>query len=180
MYNDELQHFGIKGMKWGVRKAANKMKENAATRKSYRTDKGPKRYGFINAANSAARTYYRKERTKNFQAYRKAESKLELKTARLTDEQVRNGRYRVARARNIKRKTLSVALGTAAGAALVASGAAAVGVPVGAAVAVAANYKTGAHYYAKQSSAYGSTRARYANQDRVKNRRDGYGVTVQF
>lgn len=176
MNNDELQHYGILGMKWGHRKASgtssgtSSSKGSKTSSKSYRQDKGPKRYGMFNAANSAARTYYRKQRTRSFLTYRKQSMKLDLKVARLTDEQVKNGRYRVARARNIKRKTLSAFLGTAAGAALVGSGAGAIGIPIGAAVGVASNFGTGAHYYARQSSAYGNARARYANQKRVRNK----------
>ena len=63
-----LAHFGIPGMKWGVRKARNA--EIRSRTKTQAKDKGPKRFGVLNAANSAARTYYRKERTGNFKTYR--------------------------------------------------------------------------------------------------------------
>lgn len=181
MYNenyqeDYLEHFGVPGMKWGVRKSGNtasakskrtlseKVKDNKETRIGYRTDKGPTRYHMFNAANSAARTYYRKERTGDFRKYRKAERKLDLKEARLTTKEIKNGRYRVARARNIKRKTLSSVAGTSAGIALISAGAGALGIPVGVAVGVATNYASGGHYYSRQSSAYGNARSRYENQ----------------
>lgn len=181
--NDELMHYGVLGMKWGRRKSrtstpstrtSRKTKQpseaaiiranNKSTREGYRADKGPKRFKTINAANSAARTYYRSMRTKKLQTHLDQQAKLDLKVARLTDTQVKNGRYRVARARNIKRKTLSGIAGTAAGIATVASGAGVIGVPVGLAVATAGNFATGAHYYAKQQRAYGTVRAKYENQ----------------
>lgn len=175
MYDgQELMHFGIKGMKWGVRRYQNKdgsLTEAGKRRearkdlvKSYKEDKGPTRFGVVNAANSAARTYYRKERTKSFSEYRKQEQKLNLKMARLTQEQISNGRYRVANARNIRRKTLSAVLGTAAGVALVTSGAGLVGVPAAAAVATVTNFASGGHYYATQKRAYGDVRAKYQTQ----------------
>lgn len=40
----------------------------------------------------------------------------------------------------------------------------AIGVPVGLAVATAGNFASGAHYYARQQSAYGNARARYENR----------------
>ena len=171
-YGEHLEHFGVKGMKWGVRKSISnvaskvsaKRQANKDTRKEFRKDKGPKRYHLYDAANSATRTYYRKERTSDFKTYRNQSRKLDLKVARLSDEQVKNGRYRVARARNIKRKTLSTLVGTAAGIALVGSGAAAIGIPAGIAVGVATNFASGGHYYARQTSAYGNARARYKNQ----------------
>ena len=180
---DELMHYGVLGMKWGRRKSksssssprtGSKTKppsefkkrkiQNKETRADYRSDKGPKRFNMYNAANSAARTYYRSMRTNNLQTHLKQQAKLDLKVARLTDTQVKNGRYRVARARNIKRKTLSGIAGTAAGIATVSAGAGVIGVPVGLAVATAGNFASGAHYYARQQSAYGNARARYENK----------------
>lgn len=180
IHNGELYHHGVKGMKWGVRKKiatalspkthATAYAKKRELKKQYAKDKGARR-GLVNAANSAARTYYRKERTKDFQKYRKQHNKLELKMARLTDEQIKNGRYRVARARNIKRKALSVALAGGAGAALIASGAAAIGVPLAVGGTVGLNFATGGRYYAKQKRAYGGTRAKYqAKEDRKKSR----------
>jgi hypothetical protein len=180
IHNGELYHHGVKGMKWGVRKKiattlAPKTHTTTYSRKKelkkqYAKDKGARR-GLVNAANSAARTYYRMDRTKDFQTYRKQQKKLDLKMARLPEEQVKNGRYRVARARNIKRKTLSVALAGGAGAALTAAGAAAIGIPLAVVGTVGLNYATGGRYYAKQKRAYGGTRAKYqAKDERKKNR----------
>lgn len=130
-------------------------------KKEMRQNSGPRR-GLVNAANSAARTYYRSERTNSVSKQKRQNSKLDLKTARLTQEQIKDGRYRVARARNIKRKTMVALLGTTAGAGLIAAGAAVVGaVSVGAGVAVAGNFATGVRYYAKQKRAYGGARAKY-------------------
>lgn len=165
---DELYHHGIKGMKWGVRRSE---KPSSGKTKEYRKDGSPNR-GLVNAANSAARTYYRKERTSNFKTYRNQEKKLDLKVARLTDEQVKNGRYRVARARNIKRKTISALTGTVAGVALMSSGAAFVGIPIGAAVGVGTNLASGGRYYAKQKQAYGKERAKNEIKTETDKRRE--------
>lgn len=165
--NEELYHHGVKGMRWGVRKAVKKLSERRAYKKAktkeYQENKAPKRYGMFDPANSAARTYYRQQRTNNFQTYKKQGYKLDLKQARLNDDQIKAGRYRVAKARNFKRKTLSGVVGTTAGAALIASGAGVVGVPVAAAVSVATNYISGGHYYSRQQRAYGNTRAKYTS-----------------
>lgn len=163
-YETELYHYGIPGMKWGHRKAQaikSYMNKKRATKEEYRKNKGPKR-GLVNAANSAARTYYRKERTKDFRTYRKAEKKLDLKVARLTDEQVKDGRYRVARARNIKRKTVSSIVGTTVGIAAISAGAGFIGIPIATISGVATNYASGGHYYSQQQRAYGGARAKYA------------------
>lgn len=154
-----LAHFGIPGMKWGVRKA--RSAEIRSRTKTQSKDKGPKRFGVLNAANSAARTYYRKERTGNFKTYRDQSAKLDLKMARLTTDQINNGRYRVARARNITRKAVSGLVGGVTGAALIASGSGFVGAAIGAGAATATNFATGGHYYAKQQKAYGKTRNKY-------------------
>lgn len=182
--NDEsvLVHYGVKGMKWGVRRTAQQLgnavskriKKSSekraaikATKKSYAQDKGPKRFKVLNAANSAARTYYRKERTSNFARYRRQSQVLDRKMARLTEEQVKAGRYRVARARYIKRQTLSTVAATAVGLGLVSSGAAVVGVPIAGAVKAATYFGSGGHYYWKEKRSYGDVRAKYQNQKRV-------------
>lgn len=76
---------------------------------------------------------------------------MDKKVSGLSKSQIENGRYRVARARNIKRKALSTLIGAGTGAAAV---------PVAAIVGVGANYVTGGHYYQGQSATYGSRRAR--------------------
>lgn len=174
-----IEHMGVKGMHWGIRKKPEssgsdrkRMKAlKKATLKSYRTDKGPKRGKFLNAANSAARSHFRSERTRSFKTYRDQNSKKTLKEARLTEAQVKNGRYRVARSRSIKRNVASTVLSTAAGAAMIASGGLAVA-PIAAATAVVGttglHFATGAHYYGRQRKAYGGTRAKYQNQKKVR------------
>ena len=186
--NDEnlLVHYGVKGMRWGVRRTAQqlgnavskKLKERSdrkarakATTKSYAKDKGPKRFKVLNAANSAARTYYRRDRTRNFATYRKQGAKLERKMARLTPDQVKGGRYRVARARFIKRQTLSTIAGGAAGLGLIASGAGVIGIPAAAAIGAASHFASGANYYWREKRAYGNLRARYQNQKRVTDKK---------
>lgn len=165
---DELYHFGVPGMKWGVRKTK-ETRQNHSERKIRtkiaRASKGPKRFGLYNAANSAARTYYRRERTGNFNTYRKQQKILDRKEARLTPEQIRQGRYRVSRARNIKRKTLSALTGGAAGAALVAAGAGVVGVAASIPVFAITNYATGGTYYSAEARAYGKVHDRYAMKE---------------
>lgn len=168
-YDDEyLAHYGIPGMKWGVRRFE-QAKQNHAERKARtamaRANKGPKRFGLFNAANSAARTYYRRERTGNFRTYRKAQSNLDRKEARLTPEQIRSGRYRVARARNIKRKTVSALTGGVVGAALISSGAGFVGAAAGLSVAALTNHASGGTYYSAEARAYGRVHDRYSVKD---------------
>lgn len=183
---DYLCHYGVQGMRWGqhlfgkiqtasanhkAKKAAIKS-EKAALEKSYTTDKGPKKLGF-SAANSAARSFYRKERTKNFQTYRKQESKQQRKEAVLTDDQIKAGRYRVAKARNIRRKVASVAVGSIAATAVVGSGGMALapilaGATVGTGVGALTNLATGGVYYAGQQKSYGSRRAKAQAKVNVK------------
>lgn len=187
----ELYHHGVLGMRWGVRKGhassggsakrVSKKKvpsdrqvrkaEKKATLNEYRSDKGPKRFGVLNAANSAARSYYRQQRAKRLPTYRDQGNKRDLKEARLTDSQIKNGRYRVARARSIKRNIASVAVGVAVGSATAAAGAAAISPLLGAAAATGGHFATGAHFYGKQRRAYGGTRAKYQNQKKAKNKK---------
>lgn len=175
-----LAHFGVPGMKWGHRKASgssggskapSRRQEKKSQMKEYRSDKGPKRFGMVNASNSAARTYYRQQRTNSFKTYRKKGNQRDIKEARLTDEQIKNGRYRVARARSIKRNIASVAVGVAIGGATAATGGAALAPFLGAAAAAGGHFGTGAHFYGKQRRAYGGTRAKYQTQNKVKNKK---------
>lgn len=153
----ELRHHGVKGMKWGVRRD----RRVSDTLKSYRTSRktDPKTdFLKLNRANSAARNYYRAQRTNMFQTYRKQNAIMDKKISGLSKAQIENGRYRVARARNIKRKTVSALMGVGVGVATV-STAGAAAVPLAALVGVGANYVTGGHYYQSQSATYGSRRA---------------------
>lgn len=84
---------------------------------------------------------------------------MDRKISGLSKDQIENGRYRVARARNIKRKTVSALLGVGAGVATAGTvGAAAI--PIAGLVGVGANFITGGHYYQGQSATYGSRKAR--------------------
>ncbi len=192
--NDYLCHYGVQGMKWGQHlfgkiqaASANHKATKAAVKSekkqlltSYSKDKGPTRHGVMNAANSAARSYYRAQRTNNFGKYKRQTQIQTRKEARLTEEQIKGGRYRVAKARNIRRKVLSTAVGAlAAGgvaAASVATGgvaaAAILGVGAGGISGVATNAISGGWYYAGEQKAYGSTRAKYQAKENVKHRSD--------
>lgn len=136
--SNELAHHGVKGMKWGRRK-------QRATE------------------NQAARAHFKSERTGNFQQYRKATNKKNLKEGKLTTNQIKSGRYRVAKARSIKRNAASVAIGTltGVGAAAAIAGTGGLATPVilaGIGTAgvgtIGAHFGTGAHYYGKQRKSY--------------------------
>ena len=83
---------------------------------------------------------------------------MDKKISGLSKEQIENGRYRVARARNIKAKavtglvTAGVTVATLGAAPLAA-------VAVTPAVALGMNYISGGHYYQGESATYGSRRA---------------------
>ena len=138
MKEDYLCHHGVKGMKWGRRKSRMQ-------------------------ANSAARAHYKADRTGNFSVYRRNTSKKNQKEGNLSESQIKNGRYRVAKARSIKRNVASVAIGALAGAgtfaATVATGGAALPAILATAGATsvttaASHFGTGAHYYGKQRKSY--------------------------
>ena len=156
--NDEIYHYGVKGMKWGIRHDRRVSDKTKSYRTSRKTD--PKTdFLKINRPNSAARSYYRAQTTRSFSTYQKQTAIMDKKVSGLSKSQKENGRYRVARARNIKRKALSTLIGAGAGAATLGTAGAAA-VPVAAIVGVGANYVTGGHYYQGQSATYGSRRAR--------------------
>ena len=170
-------HYGVKGMHWGVitKKVSSSVKAHSDKRKAenekrqqlklaYREDKRPRRFGVLNAANSAARTYYRQQRTPSFSTYRSEGRKLDRRQARLTEDQIKSGRYRVAQARNFKRKTASVVLGmTTLG--LLAGGYFTPIAPVmGLTVGTITNFASGGHYYAMEKRAYGDVRAKYQSK----------------
>lgn len=166
MQEDYLCHYGVLGMKWGRRKDRKRAKSK--TMRDYKKDKGPKRFKVMNAANSAARSYYRSDRTSDFKTYKNQKSKADRKEARLTPDQIQKGRYRVARARSIKRNVASVAIGATVGTSAALLGAAALpSVLLSVGTAGVSHFTTGAHYYGRQRKAYGGTRAKYQNQKRV-------------
>lgn len=179
MSENYLIHYGKLGMKWGVRHEEKKAarEQRKADLNSMRTDKGPQRFKVMNAANSAARSHYRQQRTGSFKTFQKQGRIKSKKEARLTTDQINNGRYRVARARSIKRRSASALIGGAAGAAAMAAGATAMAPIAGVAIAAlgvagaagtVANFATGAHYYSGEKRAYGKTRLKYQNQKGVK------------
>ena len=168
-YPDYICHHGVKGQKWGVRRyqnsdgtltAAGKKRAQKqaikSTLKGYRTSRktDPKTdFLKLNRANSAAREYYRAERTNSFKYYKHRKRNLDMKVSGLSKDQIENGRYRVSRARNIKRK--AVAGMTGATVTLLTGG----NVALGALAGVGMNYLNGGHYYQGQSATYGSRRA---------------------
>lgn len=177
MEYEVIQHHGVKGMHWGVitKKVSSSVKAHSDKHKAekekreqlrneYRTNKGPKRFVVLNAANSAARTYYRQQRTSSFQTYRNEGHKLDRKQGRLTEDQIRNGRYRVARARNIKRKTASAILGMGTMGILAAGPAAPISPIMGLTVGTISNFASGGHYYAMEKRVYGDVRAKYQSK----------------
>lgn len=185
--SDYLCHYGVPGMKWGQHlmnrweqsrenKRAIKA-EKKATLKSYRTDKGP-RSGLVNASNSAARSYYRAQNTGNFKTYRKETAAADRKEASLSTNQVKGGRYRVARARNIKSKVATVAVGSLVGAttaaAVTATGGLVIAASLGIAAAAGTRQATHGSYYAKEQKAYGSKRAKNEATETVKKRNSEY------
>lgn len=202
-YNpDYLCHYGVQGMKWGqhlmatfknttdnvknkVDDASKHHKEVKAERTklmdAYKHDKGPKRYLIFNAANSAARSHYRAQRTKDFVRYRKQTDIASKKEARLTPEQIAGGRYRVARARNNTRKILSAVVGTAIGSGVASTGATAAAPVIAAASAVYFNRISGGSYYASEKRAYGNTRAKYQAKDNIRKReRESAGIKDKY
>ena len=143
-----IQHHGVKGMHWGVitKKVSNSVKAHSDKRKAenekrnnlkstYSTKKPTTKF-----EKSAARTYYSQQRARSFTTYRRQGAKLARKEATLTSEQIKNGRYRIAKARNIKAKTFSAPI-------------------AGLSVAALSNYASGGTYYSKEKKAYGDKRA---------------------
>lgn len=156
-YEMSLYHYGVKGMKWGIRRdrsVSDKMKSYRTSRKTDpKTD-----FLKINRPNSAARNYYRAQRSNSLRVYKQQNSLMERKISGLTKDQIENGRYRVARARNIKRKTVSALIG-AGTAAVTAGTAGAAAIPLGGLVAAGSNFLTGGFYYGGESATYGKRRA---------------------
>ena len=151
MYEPYLYHFGVPGMKWGVRKAEYESSgegRRKQIRKQYRK------------ANSAARSYFNARG--EARSYTDMSRSKEVK-ANLTQNQVNQGRYRVARGRSITRNILSSAGGLSIGA-LMAAGLTTGGVAfiptlaiaggTAAAAGVAGHFSTGAHYYGNQRKMY--------------------------
>ena len=167
-YSDELTHYGVKGMKWGQnifgkKDAATKKKERSVKQKTreYRNSRttDPKTdFLKINRPNSAARSYYRAQRTGNFRTYKRQNALMDRKISGLSKEQIENGRYRVARFRNIAAKSVT-GLATV-GVSVATLGAAPAALLVTAPItALGMNYITGGHYYQGHSATYGSRRA---------------------
>lgn len=166
---DVLVHYGIKGQKWGIRRYQNEdgtlteagkkraaKQEIRSTVKGYRSSRktDPKTdFLKINRPNSAARTYYRRERATSLITYRNSGHNLDKKVSGLSKEQIENGRYRVARARNIRRKTMAAL--TATGVTIATGGI----VPLGVLAGVGMNFINGGHYYQGESATYGTRRA---------------------
>lgn len=186
--DDYLIHFGVKGMKWGVRKEvynASDRKQRKQFRKDfranvkketkrYRTNKGPEQDAFFmkNASNSAARSYFRSDRAKTLGSYRSNLKEANIKESRLSKDNVNNGRYRVARARQIKRNVLSSIGGlTLGGAAIAVTSAATAGAPlIAAGVAtigtLTLRQATGATYYKKEKNMYGKYRSQQTTSNK--------------
>lgn len=175
--NDYLCHYGVQGMKWGQH-LFGKIQTAAANRKATKAAVKAEQKSLISSyktkdpatrlANSAAKSYYRSVRTSNTNRANKARSKAERKQASLTEEQVKAGRYRVANARNIRRKILSTGVAALAGGGAAAASvevggiaaAAVLGAGVASIVGVSTNVISGGWYYAGESKAYGTKRAK--------------------
>lgn len=167
MEYEVIKHHGVKGMHWGVitKKVSSSVKAHSDKRKAENEKRNKLKKGYstkkptTKAEKSAARTYYRQQRTHSFNTYRNQEIKLARKEATLTSEQIKNGRYRIANARNIKLKSFSAVMGV--GTTALIAGSAPLAAPIaGLTVAALSNYASGGSYYAKEKRAYGDERAK--------------------
>ena len=88
-----------------------------------------------------------------------------MKTASLTDEQVKNGRYRIARNREIRRTAASAFTGGTSGALLIAAGGGFLGIPVAVGAYAGTKLASGGYYYKRQAH-------NYKNYNVEKNKRE--------
>lgn len=184
---DYLCHYGVQGMRWGQH-LFGKIQTAAANRKATKAAVKSEKKALLSSykakdpstrlANSAARSYYKSVRSSNNRRANTARSKAERKQASLTEDQIKAGRYRVANARNIRRKVLSTGVAALAGggvaAASVATGgiaaAAVLGVGAASITGVSTNVISGGRYYAGEAKAYGSKRASIQAKVNIANR----------
>ena len=162
-----LTHHGVKGQKWYVRrtpaqlghKVKTKVKERRAEKQEIK--KRLKEYSKDTSGISAAKTYYKLD-TSNHPVERRAlQRSLDLKTASLKPEQIKNGRYKVAKARTFRALALSTTAGAATITALASTGIGAFAAgAVGGAVQGAVYSSSRGGYYREQARAYGKDRAK--------------------
>lgn len=165
-------------MRWGVRKEDYRSADSAGRKairkefrknvkgevKRYRSNKGPQQDAFFmkNASNSAARSYFRADTTNNLRDYRDHLKVQNTKESRLSKDQINNGRYRVARARQIKRNVLSTAGGLALGGLTAAmTGGSSIMLPLLASGigTMSMRKATNVKYYKQEKNMYGKERA---------------------
>ncbi len=159
--NDYIMHYGVLGMKWGVRKrkarsisSTKSSKKNVSNTLKAQRKQAKQQKKKIKEADSAAKLYYKADTAKSSKEYQKYKKKLDKKEARLDTEQIVEGRRRVAQSRAVSRKVLATAVSSATAGALAATGMTAVAPILGTSVGNLTNGVSGLSYYERKVEEY--------------------------